>query len=112
MLLIDLWIKAYTKSEDSDEYYNKLRELLLEYLDNGSGQHEKEIKLFGYKDEDDVWTFQRAPYIEDGWYIKEEFTKETSKWHIFEIPTGGGNPQPYKTYDVFADAYETAINLT
>ncbi len=57
---------------------------------------------------DGVLRIQKAPYIEDGWYI-ENFA---DGWTLFEIPLYGGQPQEIGKYPSFEAAYKNALLLT
>lgn len=52
-------------------------------------------------------TFQRANYIEDGWYV-EQIDDDISLW---EIPCGGGNPMRIGGYYDLISAIKAGTEL-
>jgi hypothetical protein len=66
--------------------------------------------LFSFFDESTgVLTTQRAPYIEDGWYIE---THTDGQFKVFEIPQYGGESCEQGAFTSFKLAYEFALALT
>ena len=51
--------------------------------------------------------FQRAPYIEDGWYIK----LQDGYYEVWDIPLGGGYDGMVDKFFNFEDAYKFAEGL-
>jgi len=68
------------------------------------------IKVYGYINEDGAWTFQRAPCIEDGWYIEENH--QSKDWKLFEIPIGGGRVVYMGAFYTFNEAHKAAMKLS
>lgn len=69
-----------------------------------------QTKLFSFFDEaTGVMTTQRAPYIENGWYIEAHVD---GKFKVFEIPEHGGENAEQGEFISFKLAYEFALNLT
>lgn len=56
---------------------------------------------------DNKITFQRASYIEDGWYV-EQVDDDIS---LFEIPIGGGEPIKIGGFNDLISAIKTGIEL-
>jgi hypothetical protein len=52
---------------------------------------------------------QNAPYIDDGWYIE---IRDGGLFHLFEIPTHGGEAVEIDAFRTFALAYDAAQKLT
>ena len=52
-------------------------------------------------------TFQRTPYIEDGWYIR----LYDGYYEVWEIPTGGGYDGIVEKFFEFSEAYKFAKGL-
>lgn len=53
-------------------------------------------------------TFQRANYIEDGWYV-EQIDEDIMLW---EIPYGGGEPQKVRGYHDLISAIKAGTELS
>lgn len=69
----------------------------------------KTIPLFSFFDPSTGhMVVQNAPYIEDGWYIE---IRDNGLFHLFEIPTHGGENVEVDAFRTFALAYEAAQNL-
>lgn len=56
-----------------------------------------------------ILTTQRAPYIEDGWYIESH---SDGSFKVFDIPEHGGENSEHGEFVSFAQAYEFALSLT
>lgn len=56
--------------------------------------------------------FQRASYIEDGWYIKEVFDADGDMtYNLYEIPLYGGKVGLQSKHHCFSAAFEAAMEL-
>ena len=58
--------------------------------------------------QDNKITFQRATYIEDGWYV-EQIDEDIVLW---EIPYGGGEPQKVIGYHDLISAIKAGMDLS
>lgn len=64
--------------------------------------------IYMHIDEDGYCCFQRAEYIEDGWYIREV----DNQFQVWEIAQYGGDEYHHSTFDSFKEAYDCAISFT
>lgn len=71
----------------------------------------KNVSLWIIFDNDGTVTFQRAPYIEDGWYIYFNSDTVKDKYEVWYIPQYGGNDSIVKAFAEFSEAYKFAQEL-
>ena len=64
--------------------------------------------MHAYLDNDKNLVVQKAPYIEDGWYIQHI----EGQWELWDIPQCGGQPQFIKSSLDFNDVYNVIETLT
>ena len=65
------------------------------------------MQIYTYTDENGFRCFQRAKYIEDGWFIREV----DSSFEVYEIPQYGGEEYHHNTCDTFDEALKSALNF-